>query len=97
VAPAATEAAHEFTGEAAFDTGHEMPREVRETPREARSEAPRAARSEAPSGYGPIVLPGESISKYQPHAAQPSAPAAKPAPPRPMSRPSTEYSVDLSA
>ncbi len=48
----------------------------------------------------PIVLPGESISKYQPHSAQ-SFTAATQAPvntesaPRP--RPSTEYSIDPSA
>ena len=48
----------------------------------------------------PIVLPGESISKYQPHGSQ-SSTAATQAPiktesvPRP--RPSTEYSIDPSA
>jgi Rne/Rng family ribonuclease len=49
----------------------------------------------------PVLLPGESISKYQPHGSQPAASAqgshpakAEPATPRP--RPSTEYSVDLS-
>ena len=48
----------------------------------------------------PIVLPGESISKYQPQAAQPSGAAAQvsgktESTPRP--RPSTEYSIDPSA
>jgi ribonuclease E len=48
----------------------------------------------------PIVLPGESISKYQPHSAQPSGGAAQASgkielAPRP--RPSTEYSIDPSA
>jgi Rne/Rng family ribonuclease len=48
----------------------------------------------------PIVLPGESISKYQPHASQ-SSPAATQtsvkteSTPRP--KPSTEYSIDPSA
>ncbi|MGB9120370.1 MAG: Rne/Rng family ribonuclease [Candidatus Angelobacter sp.] len=47
----------------------------------------------------PIVLPGESISKYQPHSAQSStatqAPVKTESAPRP--RPSTEYSIDPSA
>jgi ribonuclease E len=45
-----------------------------------------------------IVLPGESISKYQPHGSQPAAPVQKQARtetgPRP--RPSTEYLLDPS-
>ena len=49
----------------------------------------------------PIVLPGESISKYQPHAPQSSSSAATHAPvktePAPRPRPSTEYSIDPSA
>ena len=48
----------------------------------------------------PIVLPGESISKYQPHGSQSSAaatqtPVKTESAPRP--RPSTEYSIDPSA
>ncbi|MGZ4899914.1 MAG: Rne/Rng family ribonuclease [Candidatus Angelobacter sp.] len=48
----------------------------------------------------PILLPGESISKYQPHAPQSSstasqAPAKTEVAPRP--KPSTEYSIDPSA
>src|SRR5262249_49164273 len=47
----------------------------------------------------PILLPGESISKYQPHSALPAA--AAPVAPRtesaPRPRPSTEYSIDASA
>lgn len=49
----------------------------------------------------PILLPGESISKYQPHGSQPAAttPVAAKAKtesgPRP--RPSTEYSIDSAA
>jgi Rne/Rng family ribonuclease len=48
----------------------------------------------------PIVLPGESISKYQPHAPQSSSSTAQTSvktesAPRP--RPSTEYSIDPSA
>ena len=48
----------------------------------------------------PIVLPGESISKYQPHGSHSStaatqAPVKTESAPRP--RPSTEYSIDPSA
>jgi ribonuclease E len=47
----------------------------------------------------PIVLPGESISKYQPHAAQSSTAtqAAVKTESAPRPRPSTEYSIDPSA
>ena len=46
----------------------------------------------------PILLPGESISKYQPHSAQPPAtPAATRTESTPRPRPSTEYSIDPSA
>ena len=42
-----------------------------------------------------IVLPGESISKYQPHsAAQPSIATQAPQPPQPKMKASTEYSLD---
>jgi ribonuclease E len=47
----------------------------------------------------PVLLPGESISKYQPHGAQPAAAAhsapAKTEPAAPRPRPSTEYSLDV--
>ena len=48
----------------------------------------------------PVLLPGESISKYQPHGSQSStaatqAPVKTESAPRP--RPSTEYSIDPSA
>ncbi len=51
---------------------------------------------EAPS-HTPFVLPGESISKYQPHGAT-SAREEKqvPSAPRPSVRPSTEYSFNPS-
>ncbi|HLK08215.1 MAG TPA: Rne/Rng family ribonuclease [Candidatus Angelobacter sp.] len=47
----------------------------------------------------PIVLPGESISKYQPHSAQSSTAtqAAVKTESVPRPRPSTEYSIDPSA
>jgi ribonuclease E len=48
----------------------------------------------------PIVLPGESISKYQPHGSQPvpatAAPAKAESARQPRPRPSTEYSIDSS-
>ncbi|HEX3584383.1 MAG TPA: Rne/Rng family ribonuclease [Candidatus Angelobacter sp.] len=48
----------------------------------------------------PIVLPGESISKYQPHAQQTStatAPTSVKTESAPRPKPSTEYSIDPSA
>jgi Rne/Rng family ribonuclease len=47
----------------------------------------------------PIVLPGESISKYQPHSAQSSTATQSPVKTEsaPRSKPSTEYSIDPSA
>ncbi len=47
----------------------------------------------------PVLLPGESISKYQPHSAQPAAvtPTATRTESAPRPRPSTEYSIDPSA
>jgi ribonuclease G len=71
---------------------------VRETaPRE--EAAPVPSRPEAPAEgateRSPMVLPGESISKYQPHAAAKASPAARPKPsPGSSPRPSTEYSVN---
>jgi ribonuclease G len=50
-----------------------------------------APRREAYADQAPIVLPGESISKYQPQSVAP--PPVKPAPPR-TARPSTEYSFN---
>jgi ribonuclease G len=70
----------------------------------SRPEHPRQehSRSEHRSDYQrpePILLPGESISKYQPHSAQPAhaKPTATKAKPEPRPRPSTEYSIDSSA
>ncbi|HWF02690.1 MAG TPA: Rne/Rng family ribonuclease, partial [Candidatus Angelobacter sp.] len=49
----------------------------------------------------PILLPGESISKYQPHAAQSTTAAAPQTPVKTESasrpKPSTEYSIDMSS
>ncbi len=63
---------------------------------EQRSEHPRS-NYQKPE---PILLPGESISKYQPHGSQPSATTQTQAPvkteSKPRPRPSTEYSLDPS-
>ena len=47
----------------------------------------------------PILLPGESISKYQPHGSQPAAATSVVPKPEsgPRPRPSTEYSIDSAA
>ena len=94
---------HEQRGEQ-----HRVEQEARpvETEQESRPsetvrETFREARPQAPSSYQAIVLPGESISKYQPQSAQqpPTATQVK-APTQPASqstsRPSTEYSLDPS-
>jgi ribonuclease G len=73
-----------------------------ETAHESRpAETFREARPQPPSPHQAVVLPGESISKYQPHSAQqPSTPAQVKAPTQTASqstsRPSTEYSFDPS-
>ena len=80
------------------------PRAEHSRPEHSRPEHPRSEhpRSEHRSDYQrpePILLPGESISKYQPHSAQPPAatPAATKTESKPRPRPSTEYSIDPSA
>ncbi len=87
--------------------GHAEPQhEGRPEPRaeHSRSEHSRSehSRSEHHSDYQrpeAILLPGESISKYQPHSAQPpaAAPTATRTESAPRPRPSTEYSIDSSA
>jgi ribonuclease G len=58
---------------------------------ESRPERP--AQERPSSGHAPVVLPGESISKYQPRQDKP-APQAETQPPRVSSaRPSTEYTI----
>ena len=58
----------------------------------------RRPESAPPPGYEPIVLPGESIRKYQPHSATPAATESGPQTPvrRNAAKPSTEYSIDPS-
>src|SRR5262245_45146558 len=65
------------------------PRQEHATPRH---EVPR---HEPLVDQAPIVLPGESISKYQPQAASTAAAAPKPVPQN-TARPSTEYSFNPS-
>jgi len=65
----------------------------------ARSESSRAesAPRHEPARPEPILLPGESISKYQPHSAAPAATQTHShAPSVPRPRPSTEYSIEPS-
>ncbi len=89
---------HESRAEGRSEGRHEGRSEYRRENRSDRYESrPERSFDQHPE---PIVLPGESISKYQPHAQQSSATATQ-APiktesaPRP--RPSTEYSIDPSA
>jgi ribonuclease G len=65
--------------------------------REQRPAEPvRAAQAEIPSSHPPMVLPGESISKYHQHSgSQAPVPARTPLP-QPKVRASTEYSLDSS-
>jgi Rne/Rng family ribonuclease len=48
------------------------------------------------NGYESLLLPGESISKYQPNSGQ-QREESRPAAPKSVSRPSTEYSLDAAA
>jgi ribonuclease E len=77
---------------------HERDERGEREPREQREQRPVEAVHEsgphAPTQQ-PMLLPGESISKYHPHStAQPSARAQTPAPPQNRAKPSTEYSLD---
>jgi ribonuclease G len=95
--PAEPAAVEETRVESRPETRFEGRHERRHEPRhEGRAE--RRLESAPPSGYEPILLPGESIRKYQPHAATPSAPETAQQAPRPQSaaRPSTEISIDPS-
>ena len=92
------------------ETRHEERHDRRPEPRhdrhEGRHDNRRESRHDSRSEQGfeqrpePILLPGESISKYQPNATQstaasPQAPVKTESAPRP--KPSTEYSLDPSA
>jgi len=81
------------------ERGGQSPQEQGESQERPHVEEPavaQEARPERPSpGHAPIVLPGESISKYQPRPNTP-APQAEIAPPRTKTRPSTEYTIQPS-
>lgn len=87
---------HEGRSEGRFESRHEHRSDSRHENRRDRYESRQEQRFEQPAE--PILLPGESISKYQPHGSQSSpaqAPVKTESAPRP--RPSTEYSIDPSA
>src|SRR5690348_15620405 len=69
---------------------------VQESRPESRSESRYDRRPEPPSDLEPIILPGESLSKYRPQGESPSAAEKPAAPARPTARPSTEYSFNPS-
>ena len=71
-------------------------RESQSAPAEPRSSAAEPRSSAPASGYEPMLLPGESISKYQPHSAAATAveTPSQSAPRQPRMKPSTEYSID---
>ena len=52
------------------------------------------AHTAPPTGHQPMVLPGESISKYQPHTPASRSAQAQPKPAQPSVKASTEYSLD---
>ncbi|MBZ5505217.1 MAG: Rne/Rng family ribonuclease [Acidobacteriia bacterium] len=98
---------HEPRHEGRHEERHERRPEQRYDRHEPRHDNRRDSRHENRSEQGfdqqrpePILLPGESISKYQPQSA-PSAAAAPQAPVKtessPRPRPSTEYRLDPSA
>jgi len=72
-------------------------RDDREQREQRPAETPHEPQTEAPSMHQGLVLPGESISKYQPHAAvqAPPRPHTSSAPQSTV-RPSTEFSLDPS-
>jgi ribonuclease G len=101
-----TEDQHEPRHESRHEERHERRPEQRYDRHESRHDNRRETRHEGRSEQGfeprpePILLPGESISKYQPQssasaAAPPQAPVKTDSTPRP--KPSTEYRLDPSA
>jgi ribonuclease E len=93
------ESRHESRPESRHDPRGDVQRQ--DTPRHDRHDRePRrdnrySNRNEPEADLEPIVLPGESISKYQPPSAHPAAEVKQSAPVR-TSRPSTEFSIDPS-
>jgi Rne/Rng family ribonuclease len=86
----ASEERGELRGESHPEPRYERPEPRHEGRQETRFEQNRPE---------PVLLPGESISKYQPHTSQSSAVAKPPAKTETQPRPraSTEYSLDPSA
>jgi ribonuclease G len=97
----AEEAAKEDHGEPQQESHEEQHSEHAEPQAEhARKEHPRSEHHRQEYHRPePILLPGESISKYQPHGSQPTAttPVAAKIESGPRPRPSTEYSIDSAA
>ena len=77
VAAARTAAADDEPRSESAETACEPVRMPRPS-QESRPECPRAVRISALSGYTPIVLPGESISKYR-NLSAPAVPVEEPA------------------
>src|SRR5215510_6571605 len=72
-------------------------RDDREQREQRPAETAHEPRTEAPSMHQGLVLPGESISKYQPHAAVQAPPRSQTSSaPQSAVRPSTEFSLDPS-
>jgi ribonuclease E len=70
-------------------------RERTAEPAQEKQETRHERRPEAHAELEPIVLPGESISKYRPQGeSNPAEPQAPPPPKRNNPRPSTEYSLN---
>jgi Rne/Rng family ribonuclease len=98
------EAAPEEHGESQQESRPESRHDRHESRPEPRYERPERHESRSEHRFEqrpePILLPGESISKYQPQGSQSSS-AASPAQEKtesaPRPRPSTEYSIDPSA
>jgi Rne/Rng family ribonuclease len=74
-------------------THRQQPEERPQAEEPAASQEPRQERPTG--GHAPNVLPGESISKYQPRSSAP-APQAETKPPRTSPKPSTEYTIQPS-
>jgi ribonuclease E len=88
------EARHESRTESRYDQRQDSRRDRHD--REPRRDNRYSNRNEPEVDMEPIILPGESISKYQPPSAQSASAEVKPSAPVRTSRPSTEFSIDPS-
>jgi ribonuclease E len=98
------EAAPEEQGESRPESRPEQRHDRHESRPESRYERPERHEGRSEHRFEqhpePILLPGESISKYQPHGAQSSSapsPTQAKTESTPRPKPSTEYSIDPSA